>query len=181
MIKRIFDIVFASIGILFCGWLIFILFVVLSVHFRTNGFYRQIRIGQHGVPFLIWKLRTINPTTKKIPAFAAFLRKQKVDELPQFLNVLVGQMSIVGPRPDIPGYYDALLGENRKILELRPGLTGLASIKYRNEEDLLATQQHPLQYNDEIIFPDKVRLNMEYYYNQSFWLDLKIIYRTIIK
>ena len=181
MIKRVFDIVFASIGILFCGWLIFILFIILTIHFRTNGFYRQIRIGRHGIPFLIWKLRTIDPTTKKIPVFAAFLRKKKVDELPQFLNVLVGQMSIVGPRPDIPGYYDALSGENRKILELRPGLTGLASIKYRNEEELLARQPHPLQYNDEIIFPDKVRLNMEYYYNQSFWLDLKIIYKTVVK
>ncbi len=181
MIKRMFDIVFASIGILFCGWLILILFIILTVRFRTNGFYRQIRIGRNGIPFLIWKLRTIDPVTKQIPAFAAFLRKQKLDELPQFLNVLVGQMSIVGPRPDIPGYYDELLGENRKVLELRPGLTGLASIKYRNEEEILGNQKYPLQYNDEIIFPDKVRLNMEYYYNQSFWLDLKIIYKTIFK
>lgn len=88
-------------------------------------------------------------------------------------------MSVVGPRPDIPGYYDLLEGENRKILELKPGLTSEASIKYANEEELLSKQENPLKYNDEVIFPDKVKINLDYYYNRSFWLDIKIIIQTI--
>lgn len=90
-------------------------------------------------------------------------------------------MSVVGPRPDIPGYYDLLEGENRKILELKPGLTSEASIKYANEEELLSKQENPLKYNDEVIFPDKVKINLDYYYNRSFWLDIKIIIQTIFK
>ena len=107
-----------------------------------------------------------------------FLRKSKIDELPQLLNVLFGQMSFVGPRPDIPGYYDKLVGEDRKILELKPGLTSKASLKYFNEEFLLSTQPNPLEYNDSVIFPDKVKMSLEYYYKKSFREDLKIIFKT---
>lgn len=180
MLKRTFDIVFASFGILLFGWFIFLLFVIVSIQFKSNGIFRQVRIGQHAKPFLIWKLRTMNPKNKTISGFSAFLRKYKLDELPQFVNVLVGDMSIVGPRPDVPGYYDKLQGEDKKVLELRPGLTGLASIKYRNEEEILAKQPNPLMYNDQIIFPDKVKINLEYYYNRSLLLDLKIILKTIL-
>ena len=90
-------------------------------------------------------------------------------------------MSIVGPRPDIAGYYDKLEGENRKILELKPGLTSLASIKYANEDEILSKQENPQQYNDEVIFPDKIKMNLEYYHKQSILLDLQIIFKTIFR
>jgi lipopolysaccharide/colanic/teichoic acid biosynthesis glycosyltransferase len=106
-------------------------------------------------------------------------RKSKFDELPQFYNVILGDMSVVGPRPDIQGYYDKLEGEDRKILELKPGITSEASIKYRNEDALLEQQVDPVLYNDTVIFPDKVKMNLHYYYTHSFIKDLKIILKTI--
>lgn len=142
--------------------------------------FKQIRIGKNGVPFTIYKLRTI-PEGATIPnAWGAFLRKSKLDELPQLLNVLKGEMTLVGPRPDVPGYADLLQGDNRIILTLKPGITGLASLKYRNEEQLLAQQPHPKQYNDEVIWPDKVRINKWYASNRTFLIDLQIIFYTLI-
>lgn len=139
----------------------------------------QKRIGQFGKPFMIIKLKTIRSNSNKVTFTGKFFRKFKIDELPQFFNVLIGDMSIVGPRPDIEGYYDILQGEYCKVLNLKPGITSLASIKYKNEENLLASQENPLKYNDEVIFPDKVKMNLEYYYKQSLFLDIKIIVRTI--
>ena len=142
--------------------------------------FKQIRIGKNGVPFTIYKLRTI-PEGATIPnAWGAFLRKSKLDELPQLLNVLKGEMTLVGPRPDVPGYADLLQGDNRIILTLKPGITGLASLKYRNEEQLLAQQPHPQHYNDEVIWPDKVRINKWYASNRTFLIDLQIIFYTLI-
>ncbi|SRX54891.1 UDP-glucose:undecaprenyl-phosphate glucose-1-phosphate transferase [Aequorivita sp. CIP111184] len=115
-----------------------------------------------------------------ISSYGQFLRSSKFDELPQLLNILLGQMSFVGPRPDVPGYYDKMEGEERKILELKPGLCSRAALKYYNEEALLAKQKDPLLYNDEIIFPDKVRMNLEYYYNRSFFGDLRIILEVVV-
>ena len=111
----------------------------------------------------------------------AFLRKTKIDELPQLWNILIGDMSFVGPRPDITGYYDLLEGENRKILQLKPGLTSEASIKYANEEAIIAAQPDPLHYNDTVIFPDKVKMNLAYYYSNSVVGDIKIIWKTIFR
>ena len=142
--------------------------------------FKQIRIGKNGVPFTIYKLRTI-PEGATIPnAWGAFLRKSKLDELPQLLNVLKGEMTLVGPRPDVPGYADLLQGDDRIILTLKPGITGLASLKYRNEEQLLAQQPHPQHYNDEVIWPDKVRINKWYASNRTFLIDLQIIFYTLI-
>lgn len=142
--------------------------------------FKQIRIGKNGVPFTIYKLRTI-PEGATIPnAWGAFLRKSKLDELPQLLNVLKGEMTLVGPRPDVPGYADLLQGDDRIILTLKPGITGLASLKYRNEEQLLTQQPHPKQYNDEVIWPDKVRINKWYASNRTFLIDLQIIFYTLI-
>lgn len=121
----------------------------------------------------------MHSNSEKITFFGSFFRKYKIDELPQFFNVLIGNMSIVGPRPDIEGYYNKLVGEDRKILELKPGITSLASIKYRNEDEILEKQDYPLEYNDTIIFPDKVKMNLEYYNHQSFLVDIKIIVQTI--
>jgi len=116
--------------------------------------------------------------TGKVSRYGKMLRQYKLDELPQLFNILIGDMSFVGPRPDVEGYYDRLHGENRKILELKPGLCSWTSLKYIDEEELLQKQQNPLKYNDEIIFPDKVKMNLEYYYNQSFWEDIKILWAT---
>jgi lipopolysaccharide/colanic/teichoic acid biosynthesis glycosyltransferase len=129
--------------------------------------------------FTIFKFKTIN-SKGEISSFCRFLRKYKLDELPQLFNILKGEMSVVGPRPDIPGYYDKLAGNNRKLLKLKPGLTGYASINFFNEEYLLKTVENPKEYNDEIIFPKKVQLNLWYLENISFALDLKIIFKTLI-
>lgn len=117
----------------------------------------------------------------RITSLGAILRKYKLDELPELLNIFKGDMSFVGPRPDVPGYADKLEGEEKKILQLRPGLTGPASLKYANEEELLAEAEDPIQYNNDVIWPDKVKMNLDYFYNNSIILDLKIILRTIFR
>ena len=180
MAKRIFDILFAITALLLLGWLIILCWLLASIDTRSNGLFIQKRIGQFGKPFNIYKLKSMKAINgvKTITRFGNFIRKTKIDELPQLFNVLIGNMSVIGPRPDVPGYYDKLQGEHRKILELKPGLTSLATLKYANEEALLAQQQNPLHYNNTILFPDKVTLNLEYYHNHSFFGDLKIIWKT---
>ncbi|NBL64823.1 sugar transferase [Flavobacterium sp. NST-5] len=176
--KRIFDFIVALLAILVILPFAILIFLVCTIDTNSNGLFLQKRVGRFGKTFTIFKFKTVHPKTRKISGIGRFLRKSKLDELPQLINVLKGEMTCVGPRPDIPGYYDTLQGENRKILELKPGITSEASIKYRNEEQLLANQINPLQYNDEVIFPDKVKMNLEYYYNRSFIGDLKIIIKT---
>lgn len=157
--------------------LIIISTIIAALSTRSSGIFTQIRIGKHAKPFTIYKLKTMN--NGKVTRIGKWLRKSKIDELPQLINILKGDMSFVGPRPDVPGYYDKLTGEDRKVLLLKPGITSLATIKYRNEEQLLAQQENPLQYNDEVIFPDKVRMNLDYLEKKSFWYDFKIIILTI--
>ena len=115
----------------------------------------------------------------RITSIGKTLRKYKIDEIPELINVLVGHMSFVGPRPDVPGYADLLKGSNRNILKLRPGITSRASIKYANEEQLLLDQQDPIAYNNDVIFPDKVKMNLNYYENNNIWIDIKIIFATL--
>lgn len=182
MAKRLFDIVFSLLALVFLGWIILLSWLFAAFDTKTSGLFLQKRVGQSGKLFTIFKLRTIRESkegTTSISKIGAFLRNSKLDELPQFVNVLLGDMSIVGPRPDIQGYYDCLEGEERKILELKPGLTSEASLKYFNEEQLLAVQDNPLEYNDLVLFPDKVRLNLQYYYERTFFGDLKIIIKTL--
>ena len=179
MMKRIFDFLFSLLVLLFITWFLLICFIISSIETKSFGMFFQKRIGQFGKPFMIYKLKTMHPITRQVTFFGHFFRKYKIDELPQFLNVLKGEMSIVGPRPDIEGYYDVLKGENRKILELKPGITSEASIKYYNEEELLEQHANPLEYNDTVIFPDKVQLNLAYYYNHNLAIDLKIIIKTL--
>jgi lipopolysaccharide/colanic/teichoic acid biosynthesis glycosyltransferase len=183
MTKRLFDIVFSLFTLLLFFWVLLISWLLAVIDTHTNGIFTQERIGQYGVPFKIYKLctiRTESHTGKKyISRIGQFLRRFKLDEMPQFFNVLKGEMSIVGARPDVPGYYNLLTGENRKILELKPGLTSLASIKYNKEEFLLQKQELPLVYNESVIFPDKVRLNLAYYYNRSFSGDMLLILKTV--
>lgn len=179
MLKRIFDLFFSFVGLLLSSWLLVFFWIIASLDTKSNGLFIQERIGQWGRIFKIYKLKTICPRTNHISRIGHFLRQTKIDELPQLWNVLKGDMSLVGPRPDIPGYYDVLEGESRKVLELKPGVTSEASIKYQDEETLLQQQENPLAYNDTIIFPDKVRMNLEYYYNRSFFGDIGIIVRTV--
>lgn len=177
--KRAFDFLFSIIGLLLFSWLILIL--SLLAYFDTGkGIFLQARIGQYGKNFTIYKIRSMHFRDGGISRYGQFLRSSKIDELPQLLNILLGQMSFVGPRPDVPGYYDTLVGEAQKILELKPGLCSRAALKYFDEETLLAKQKEPLKYNDEVIFPDKVRMNLEYYYNQSFFGDLRIIFEVVV-
>jgi lipopolysaccharide/colanic/teichoic acid biosynthesis glycosyltransferase len=151
--------------------------LLAGISTKSSGLFNQQRIGQNAKPFTIYKLKTMH--NAKVTSMGKFFRKYKIDELPQLINILLGDMSFVGPRPDVPGYYDQLIGDDRKVLELKPGLTSLAAIKYRNEEELLKNQNHPLLYNDQIIFPDKVKMNLEYLDKRSFFYDMKIILLTV--
>jgi len=175
--KRIFDFFFFFIVLLVLGWLIILLIIIASMDLKTFGIFCQKRIGQFGIPFTIFKIKTMK--NGKTTLISRFFRKYKFDELPQLINILQGKMSFVGPRPDIEGYYDKLIGEERKILLLKPGLTSEAALKYSNEEQLLSTKDNPEEFNDLILFPEKVKLNLQYYYSQSFFVDLSIIFKTI--
>ena len=190
LMKRIFDIVTAFLGLLLALPVIALCWIVAAIETRSNGFFIQERIGRHGRPIRVCKIKTMYSTSSKrsplatdnlsaITRSGAFFRKYKLDELPQLFNVLIGDMSIVGPRPDVPGYADTLAGNDRVILALRPGITGPASIKYKNEETMLAAVDDPRAYNDRIIWPDKVRINKEYIRNYSLWRDIKYILQTI--
>ena len=177
--KRVFDVIVSIIALIVFSPFILISWLVLMLDTKSDGLFFQARVGQNGKLFTIYKLKTMHPKTGNVSKVGFFFRKYKFDELPQFLNVLKGEMSIVGPRPDIEGYYDKLKGEDRKVLELKPGITSEASIKYYNEEEILEQQENALEYNDTVIFPDKVKMNLDYYYNQNLLLDIKIIIKTI--
>ncbi|WP_396157194.1 sugar transferase [Flavobacterium sp.] len=181
IVKRCFDIITSLLSLIVFLPFILISWVVLIFDTKSTGIFCQNRVGQFGNLFTIYKLKTMDAKTSKVSKIGCFFRKYKIDELPQFINVLKGEMSIVGPRPDIEGYYDKLKGEERKILELKPGITSEASIKYYNEEEILELQENALEYNDNSIFPDKVKMNLEYYYNQNLLLDIKIIIKTLFK
>ena len=181
MLKRSFDLILSVFGLIILSFPLLLIWSILIFDTDSSGLFFQIRIGKNGRSFYIIKFKTINSNTLKVSKWGKFLRKSKIDELPQLLNILKGEMSFVGPRPDISGYYDLLTGDNRKILELKPGLTSEASLKYANEEFILKNEKNPLKYNDEIIFPDKIRMNLNYYYTQSLLLDIKIILKTIFR
>ena len=192
MIKRFFDLTFSLIGILILFPLMLIISLVIKLDSKGPIFFIQNRVGKDGKLFAMIKFRSMSvfQTSKstvsvkgdiRITKVGSFIRKYKLDELPELWNVLLGHMSIVGPRPDVKGFADELKGEDRKILNLRPGITGPASLKYANEEELLSNQENPEVYNKKVIFPDKVRINLDYYYNQNLILDLKIIFATIFR
>lgn len=191
MVKALFDRIVAVAGLLILWPLM--LCVALAIAICMPGgpvLFCQKRVGRHGQLFTLVKFRTMLPShsgssisvagESRITPLGAFLRRWKLDELPELWNVACGQMSFVGPRPDVPGYADLLSGADRRVLELRPGITGPATLKYRNEEQLLAACDDPKDYNDRIIFPDKVRINLEYLDNHSFFGDLKIIFQTVL-
>ncbi len=189
--KSVFDRTVSFVGLLFI-WPILLICAILIRRNMPGGpvIFKQTRVGKGGNLFTMYKFRTMKVQhsgssisvagESRITPLGAKLRKYKFDELPELWNVLIGDMSFVGPRPDVPGYADKLVGEDRKILQLKPGITGPASLKYRNEEELLAHQPDPVKYNDEVIFPDKVRINLNYLKYWNFWLDIKIIIYTVL-
>ena len=189
--KTIFDRIISLIGILLLSPLYLIIAVLIKLKMPGGPvLFRQKRIGQYGKSFTMYKFRTMKVAHSgssvsvkgetRITPLGAKLRKYKLDELPELWNVFIGDMSFVGPRPDVPGYADKLKGDDRKILLLKPGITGPASLNYRNEEELLAEKDDPVTYNDEVIFPDKVRINFNYLKHWNFFLDIRIIIYTVI-
>jgi lipopolysaccharide/colanic/teichoic acid biosynthesis glycosyltransferase len=179
--KRIFDFFAALILLLIIGFPLIILVIVARFYNGGTGVFKQTRVGKDAGLFTIYKLQTYNMHEGKVSKIGRFLRKSKIDELPQLVNIIKGEISFVGPRPDIEGYANKLKGENKKILKLRPGLTGPASLKYYNEEAILQQQENPKEYNDKVIYPDKIKMNLDYYYNRTFIGDIKLILKTILK
>jgi len=191
MIKRIFDIIVSLVGLLLVSPILLIISILIKLTMPGPVFFRQQRTGRYGKLFMIVKFRSMvvnedsNTTSvlgdNRVTPLGAILRKYKLDELPELWNVLKGDMSLVGPRPDVPEFTDRLKGKEMDILQLRPGITGPATLKYSNEERLLAEVDNPQEYTDEIIWPDKVRMNLDYYNNRSLVKDIQIIFRTIFR
>lgn len=190
VIKRVFDLLISLVSLLVLLPFIIIFIGFATISTRKFGLYSQKRVGMHGRAFSMFKIRSmessdelINITTindPRVTLFGRFIRDFKLDELPQLWNVILGDMSLVGPRPDVSGYADKLLGEDRIILTVRPGITGPATLKFKNEETLLAEHRDPIFYNDHVIWPDKVRINKEYIKNWSLLGDMKYLFKTII-
>lgn len=190
VVKYLFDRLMALIGLL-CLWPVLLIVALLIKIKMPDGpvVFKQKRVGLKGNLFTMYKFRSMTvghgggsvsvAGESRITPLGSKLRHYKLDELPELWNVLIGDMSLVGPRPDVPGYADQLKGRDREVLKLRPGITGPASLKYRDEEDLLAKQSDPQKFNDEVIFPDKVRINLFYLHHYSFFKDIEMIICTI--
>lgn len=190
MIKRLLDIIASGVGLLLLSPLFLILAVWIKLDSKGPVFYRQTRVGKGNRDFKIFKFRsmrigsakgsliTIGGHDARITRSGYFIRKYKFDELPQLINVFVGDMSLVGPRPEVRRYVDLYDAEQLRVLNVKPGITDPASIKYRNENELLEGAEDPERYYIEVIMPDKLRLNIEYAENQSLLGDLKLICET---
>ena len=205
LLKYLFDRIVSFFGLLFL-WPVLIIVAILVKIKMPGGpaFFVQKRVGKDGKLFKCHKFRTMTVNhngssvsvagDSRITPLGAKLRHYKLDELPELWDVLVGNMSFVGPRPDVPGYADKLEGDDRDVLKLRPGITGPATLKYRLEDEMIAeyvaqkqkesdprdAQDIAVEYNDTVIYPDKVRLNCYYYRNYSFWMDIKMIFATVL-
>lgn len=189
--KWIFDRGMALVGLLVLWPVLLVVAILIRVKMPGGPvIFKQKRVGRDGKLFTMYKFRSMTvghggssvsvAGESRITPLGAKLRHYKLDELPELWNVLIGDMSFVGPRPDVPGYADQLKGKEREVLKLRPGITGPASLKYRDEEDFLAEQPDPQKYNDEVIFPDKVRINLYYLHHYSFIKDIEMIFCTVL-
>ena len=185
-VKRFFDLVLVLLLLPFLIIPILILIIAATIDTKRYGVFSQWRVGQHGKLFKIYKIRTLKEGVhrlghleKSATALGKYLRATKLDELPQLFNVLIGDMSFVGPRPDVQGFADELEGDDRIILLVKPGITGEATLKYRDEERVLERQKDPEHYNRTIIWVDKVKINRKYVENYSFYLDLILIFKSI--
>lgn len=190
--KRLFDILF-SLLVLIIGLPFGLLIVIcIAVDSRGNVIYKQKRVGRNNVDFQLYKFRTmcadadkgsqitVSDRDSRITKTGAFLRKYKIDEFPQFLNILKGEMSIVGPRPEVRKYVEMYTPEQMRVLSVRPGLTDYASIRYVNENALLAASDNPEETYIHEIMPDKLALNLQYIDEQSIWVDCKIMWQTVM-
>lgn len=193
MAKRLFDIISSGIGLLCLAPVFVVMAIWIKLDSRGPVFYRQTRVGRYGRDFRIFKFRsmrvgcdkgrqiTVGERDPRITRFGYFIRRYKIDELPQLINVFLGDMSVVGPRPEVRKYVDLYSEEQRKVFQVRPGITDLASIKYRNENELLSQVDDPDTYYIDVIMPDKLAINLEYIRHQSFMGDIKIIFNTLFK
>jgi lipopolysaccharide/colanic/teichoic acid biosynthesis glycosyltransferase len=193
MAKRCFDILFSFIGLVFLSPFFGLLAIIILIDSKGGVFYKQIRVGKKGVDFKLYKFRsmrvgsdkkgllTVGGRDNRITKTGYFIRKYKLDELPQLINVFIGDMSLVGPRPEVRKYVDLYNSEQLKVLSVKPGITDYASIQYSNENELLAKSQDPeITYIEEIM-PDKLNLNMHYINESGVFTDVKIIVKTIKK
>ena len=188
--KRTFDFSAALAGLVVLSPLMLVLAVLVRATSSGPALFIQARVGRQGRVFRCAKFRTMctgaqaqgtvtTAADARVTPLGRFLRRWKLDELPQLWNVLAGRMSFVGPRPDVPGYADRLQGDDRRILELRPGITGPATLLFRDEDRLLALAKNPQAFNDAVVYPEKVRLNREYLETGNFWRDLGYVFATV--
>ena len=191
IIKLFFDFIVSFIGLLTTWWIILIAWIIATIETKSNGFFIQKRVGKNGKLFNVYKIKTMkkingidttitSSNDVRITKSGKFFRDTKIDELPQLFNILMGDMSFVGPRPDVEGYADKLQGDDRIVLSIKPGITGPASLKYKDEEDILSKKINPKEYNDRIIWPDKVKINKEYLKNWTLKKDMMYIIKTVV-
>lgn len=193
MIKRIFDLIAALIGMLILSPIFLGIWLLIVMNSRGGGFYRQIRVGKNGKDFKLWKFRTMSLGADKgslltvggrdprVTSVGYYLRKYKLDELPQLINVITGEMSLVGPRPEVRKYVDLYSADQQQVLSVKPGITDYASIEYSNENELLANSSNPEQTYIQEIMPAKLNLNLKYIQDQGLGVDIAIIVKTIKK
>lgn len=192
MLKRCFDIVCSALGLLVLSPLFLVVSLWIKLDSKGPVFYRQVRVGRKNKDFRIYKFRsmavdsdkkgliTIGGKDSRVTRVGYYIRKYKIDELPQLINVFIGDMSFVGPRPEVRKYVDMYTAEQLRVLDVRPGITDAASIKYRNENDLLATQSNPELYYIQVIMQDKLQINLDYVANHSFIKDINLIFKTFL-
>ncbi|MCL6295021.1 sugar transferase [Jejuia spongiicola] len=193
MTKRIFDFIFSLIGLLLLSPILILISILIKLDSRGPVLFIQNRVGKNNVDFNIYKFRTMRMASEtkglltlgnndsRITKIGYFLRRYKIDEFPQLINVLKGDMSFVGPRPELRYYVNFYTDDDMKIYQVRPGITGLASLKYRNEVELLKAAKNPEEYFIKTIIPDKLRFNKIYIKKRNFFFDLKLILMTIVK
>ncbi len=192
-VKRTYDVLFSIVGLILASPVILLCIVLIRLLYNEHGLFSQERVGRGGKIFVLYKMRTMSSaraekvestvTTKsdiRITKLGYYLRRSKLDELPQLYNVVMGDMSLVGPRPDVPGFADLLEGDDRIILEVRPGITGPAQLEFRDEESLLSEQENPEEYNMTTIWPRKVEINRDYVKNWSFLKDFVYVFKTVL-
>ncbi len=190
--KRLFDFVVSFLGLLAISPILLIVAILIVIDSKGGVFYRQVRVGKGNKDFRIFKFRTMHTNADKLGLITIggrdprvtkvgyYLRKYKLDELPQLINVLVGDMSFVGPRPEVRKYVDLYTEEQKKVLQVRPGITDLASIEFRNENEILEKQENPNQYYIDVIMPHKLDINLKYLKNRSLLKDIGVIFKTFL-
>lgn len=188
--KRLFDIIASGCGLIVLSPLFIILAIWIKLDSMGPIFYKQSRVGQYNKDFLLYKFRsmrvgsdkkgliTVGNRDPRITRSGYFIRKYKLDEFPQLINVLIGDMSLVGPRPEVRKYVDLYTEEQMHVLDVKPGITDLASIRYRNENEILENAENPDEYYINVVMQDKLKINLEYVSNHSFWYDIALIFKT---